>query len=114
MLDSGIHSNAGRKPASPFRHLLTWLLVGLILLLQYPLWWGKGNWRQLQEAERALQAQQAANRVLQTRNEALIAEFLNMKAHPEEVKEDVARLEFGLMKEGEVFFLLKDSTLPTK
>jgi cell division protein FtsB len=36
---------------------LTWLLVALIVLLQYPLWLGKGGWLSVWKTSRQLDAQ---------------------------------------------------------
>ena len=49
-------------------------LAGLILALQYPLWFGKGGWLKVRELDRQVADQQEANGRLRARNEALDAE----------------------------------------
>jgi len=53
---------------------LFWVLAVLILLLQYPLWLGKGSWLRVWELEREVDAQKTANLALEARNVQLGAE----------------------------------------
>ena len=76
--------------------------AGLILLLQYPLWLGKGGWLQALEAERALDDQRELNTRLEARNAALDADVKDLKTGFDAVEER-ARAELGLVKPGEVF-----------
>ena len=50
---------------------LAFVLVTLIVALQYPLWLGKGGWLQLRETDRQLALQREANEELKSRNAAL-------------------------------------------
>jgi cell division protein FtsB len=83
--------------------LLAAALGALIVLVQYPLWLGKGGWLRVWEIDRQLSAQQATNRALEVRNGALEAEVRDLKQGLEAIEER-ARYELGMIKPGEVFF----------
>jgi cell division protein FtsB len=80
----------------------TWVLVALIVLLQYPLWFGKGGLLRVREMERQVAAQRDVNQSLETRNASQEAEVRDLKSGYEAIEER-ARYELGLVKEGEVF-----------
>jgi cell division protein FtsB len=80
----------------------TWVLIALLLALQYPLWFGKGGLLRVAELERQLDAQRAVNQSLEVRNASLDAEVRDLKAGYEAIEER-ARYELGLVKDGEVF-----------
>ncbi len=82
---------------------LAWVLATLILLLQYPLWLGKGSWLRVFDLERQLAGQHAANRALQSRNEQLAAEVRDLKTGYDALEER-ARFELGMIRQDEVFF----------
>jgi cell division protein FtsB len=79
------------------------ILAALLLLIQYPLWLGKGGWLRVWELDEGLAARQARNAQLEVRNEALAAEVRDLKQGSEAVEER-ARYELGLVKGDEVFF----------
>jgi cell division protein FtsB len=79
------------------------ILAALILLIQYPLWLGKGGWLRVSEVDRQLAAQQAKNGELEARNTALEAEVRDLKQGLEAIEER-ARYELGMIKSNEVFF----------
>lgn len=81
---------------------LTWLLVALIVLLQYPLWLGKGGWLSVWKTGRQLDAQRENNQQLENRNAALDAEVRDLKSGLDAIEEH-ARFELGFIKPGEVF-----------
>lgn len=81
---------------------LTWLLVALIALLQYPLWLGKGGWLRVWDTGRQLQAQREVNQQMEQRNAGLDAEVRDLKSGYEAIEER-ARFELGFIKEGEIF-----------
>ena len=83
--------------------LLTYTLVGFIVLLQYPLWLGKGGWLRVWSLERQVQEQKLANAALSQRNGALDAEVRDLKQGFEAIEER-ARYELGMIKQDEVFF----------
>ena len=80
----------------------TLVLAALIVLLQYPLWLGKGGWLRVWEVDRQLDAQRAENQKLETRNAALDAEVRDLKSGYEAIEER-ARYELGYIKPDEVF-----------
>jgi len=88
---------------------MRWLalaFVALIVVLQYPMWLGKGGWLQVRELDRQLAAQREANAKLKVRNDALDADVRDLKAGVEAIEER-ARSELGMVKQDEVFFQLR-------
>lgn len=85
--------------------LLALALLAAVLLMQYPLWWGKGGWRDVQELRRQVSAQRDLNAGLRLRNAALEAEVRDLQDGQEAVEER-ARYELGLVQEGETFIRL--------
>ena len=83
--------------------LVTLILAALILLLQYPLWFGKGGWFKVREVNQQLEAQKQINQQTQARNALLDAEVRDLKEGSEAIEER-ARSELGMVKQGEVFF----------
>jgi cell division protein FtsB len=80
----------------------TWVLVALIVLLQYPLWLGKGGWLRVWDMYRQLTEQREVNQKLEARNAGLDAEVRDLKTGFDAIEER-ARFELGLVKPGEVF-----------
>lgn len=80
----------------------TWILLGLITVLQYPLWFGKGGWLRVWDMDQQLEAQQDVNQKLELRNAGLDAEVRDLKNGYEAIEER-ARFDLGLVKQGEVF-----------
>ena len=87
--------------------LLAAILGALIVLIQYPLWLGKGGWLRAWEMDRQLEAQRATNRLLEARNGALAAEVRDLKQGIEAIEER-ARYELGMVREDEIFFQIVD------
>jgi cell division protein FtsB len=83
--------------------ILAGILAALIILIQYPLWVGKGSWLRAWEVDRQLEAQRAKNAQLEARNAALAAEVRDLKQGTEAVEER-ARHELGMVRNDEVFF----------
>ncbi len=80
------------------------LILGVLLVLvQYPLWLGKGGWLRVWDVDRQLASQRAKNDMLQARNEALDAEVRDLKQGYEAIEER-ARFELGMVRKDEVFF----------
>lgn len=78
------------------------VLLALALVIQYPLWWGKGGWARVQELQEQAAAQQEVNQALQARNAALQAEVLDLGSGTDALEER-ARGELGMVREGEIF-----------
>ena len=72
------------------------------MLLQYPLWLGKGGWLRVWEVDRQLHAQREENLRLEQRNAALAAEVNDLKSGNEAIEER-ARFELGLTRPGEIY-----------
>jgi len=51
--------------------LIIYSMLGLLILIQYPLWFGKGGWLKVYELERQLEAQKEKNAALEIRNNKL-------------------------------------------
>ena len=83
------------------------ILVALIVLIQYPLWIGKGGWLRAWQLDRDVQGQKARNHKLEGRNAALAAEVRDLKQGTEAIEER-ARYELGLIRPDEVFFQYQD------
>ncbi len=82
---------------------ISWILVALLLLLQYPLWFGKGGWLRVSELKHEMQAQEKFNASLVQRNARLEAE-VNDLIYGQAAIEERARFELGMIKKDEVFF----------
>ena len=83
--------------------ILACTLAGFILVLQYPLWFGKGGWLRVWSLERQVLEQKRTNAGLAQRIGALDAEVRDLKQGSEAIEER-ARYELGLIKQDEVFF----------
>ena len=83
--------------------ILAWILAGLLLALQYPLWLGKGSWTRVWELDKSLAQQRDTNAKLKARNDAMDAEVRDLKQGLEAVEEH-ARLDLGMIKKDEVFY----------
>ena len=87
--------------------LLAALLAGLLVLIQYPLWLGKGGWLRVWELDRHLFARQDNNRQLRERNAALDAEVRDLRQGLVAVEER-ARYELGMVRPDEVFIQVNE------
>jgi cell division protein FtsB len=83
--------------------ILACVLGALILLVQVPLWFGKGGWMRAWEVDRQVQAQRGKNAQMENRNAALAAEVRDLKQGTEAIEER-ARTELGMVRNDEVFF----------
>jgi cell division protein FtsB len=88
--------------------ILAGVLAALILLVQYPLWLGKGSWMRAWEVDRQLQAQRAKNAQLEMRNTGLEAEVRDLKQGTEAIEER-ARYELGMIRQDEIFFQIVET-----
>ncbi|MBA2351008.1 MAG: cell division protein FtsB [Burkholderiales bacterium] len=88
---------------------LTLALLALIAAVQYPLWFGKGSWRDAHANAERVEAQKKINRQLESRNRALDAEVRDLKSGSEAIEER-ARSDLGLVKPGEIYFQVPKET----
>ena len=92
--------------------VLAGILAALIVLIQYPLWLGKGSWLRAWGIEEELSNQSAKNSQLETRNAGLAAEVTDLKQGTEAIEER-ARYELGMIRPDEVFFqIVEDKPKP--
>jgi cell division protein FtsB len=82
---------------------LAFILLALIVALQYPMWLGKGGWLQVRETDRQMALQREVNAKLKLRNDALDADVRDLKTGSEAIEER-ARAELGMIRSDEVFF----------
>ena len=91
---------------------MRWLsvaLVALLVLLQYPLWIGKGGWLRVWDVGNQLQLQKDGNKTLEIRNAGLDAEVRDLKQGYDAIEER-ARFELGMIKQDEVFVQIPEKS----
>ena len=88
--------------------ILAVILAACIVLLQWPLWIGKGSWLKVWQIETQLAEQKQQNTKLQSRNDAMNAEVRDLKTGTDAIEER-ARNELGMVRQDEVFFQILDS-----
>ncbi len=91
--------------------IVTLILLFILVLLQYPLWLGKGGWLKVWDLHRQVESQQQVNQQTQVRNAALDAEVRDLKQGTEAIEER-ARSELGMIKRDEVFYQILDGRQP--
>lgn len=91
---------------------ITLILAALLLLLQYPLWLGKGSWLKVWDLNRELEAQQQINHQTQARNALLDAEVRDLKQGTDAIEER-ARNELGMVRQGETFYRIVADGAPS-
>jgi cell division protein FtsB len=85
------------------RKYLLFGLFGLLLALQYPLWFGSGGLLAVWKLQREIDQQLAENARLRERNATLEAEVNDLKQGVAALEER-ARTELGMVKKGETFY----------
>jgi cell division protein FtsB len=86
---------------------LSFVLAALIVLLQYPLWLGKGGWLRVLDLDRQVTQQKDSNARLRARNDAMDAEVRDLKQGYDAIEER-ARYELGMIRQDEIFFRVLD------
>ena len=87
--------------------LIILCLAALVILIQFPLWVGKGGWLRVWDLNRQVVAAQQKNDELKERNAKLDSEVQDLKEGTGAVEER-ARYELGMIKENEVFVQILD------
>ena len=82
-------------------------LIALLLLIQFPLWLGKGGWLRVWELDKQVEASHRKNDELKARNAKLDSEVQDLKQGTGAVEER-ARFELGMIKENELFVQVLD------
>ena len=81
--------------------LLPLVLLALLVAVHAQLWLGRGSLPRVQEMQRQIDAQKAANAQASQANERLASEVQDLKEGLDMVEEK-ARSELGMVKQGEV------------
>ncbi len=87
--------------------LILIVLTALLVMIQYPLWLGKGGWLRVWDLSRQLDTALEKEQELRQRNEKLAGEVQDLKEGTGAVEER-ARYEPGMVKEGEIFVQVLD------
>ena len=83
--------------------ILSIILLSLLVLIQYPLWFGKGSWYDVFKLKQEFNNQVKINSVLSKENFALKAEVSDLTNGTDAIEER-ARHELGMVKDDEYFF----------
>jgi len=89
---------------------MRWLLIILIVFLaglQFRLWVGEGSLAHQYELDTQISVQRVENQLLKWRNEKVAQEVESLKSNLESIEEK-ARRDLGMIKEGEIFYLVID------
>lgn len=86
---------------------ITLSLLLLVVLLQYPLWFGKGGWLKVWDYDRQLKQQKEITRKQEIRNGGLDAEVRDLKQGYDAIEER-ARFELGMIKQDETYVQIPD------
>jgi cell division protein FtsB len=82
--------------------LITIALAVLLLLIQYPLWLGKGGWLNVADMRDQVEKTRARTEVLEARNAKLDSEVRDLREGLGAIEER-ARYELGMIKQNEIF-----------
>lgn len=86
---------------------LVFILVVILLSLQYRLWMGEGSIAHVVSLNREIDKQAEENARLRERNRLLAAEVDALKQGDDAIEER-ARNDMGMIKDGETFFMIVD------
>jgi cell division protein FtsB len=92
---------------------LAYVLTGLILAIQWPLWFGKGGWTRVWDLDRQVEAAKESNQQLAQRNAGLDAEVRDLKQGLGAVEER-ARNDLGMIKPDELFVQIVEKRAAVK
>jgi cell division protein FtsB len=82
--------------------LITIALAALLLLIQYPLWLGKGGWLSVADMKGQVESTRLKTDQMRARNAKLESEVRDLKDGTGAVEER-ARYELGMIKQNEIF-----------
>ena len=92
--------------------LITISLAGLLLIIQFPLWLGKGGWLRVWDLQQQVVVAAKKNEELKSRNAKLESEVMDLKQGTGALEER-ARYELGMIKKNEVFVQIVETTPTT-
>lgn len=90
------------------RRGLAGVALGLLVLVQYPLWLGEGGWLTVHTGAQKIAEQETHNQTLRLRNEALLADVADLKKGHDALEER-ARNELGMVAPDEWFVRVLDT-----
>lgn len=91
--------------------IIPFIFVGLLVLVQAELWFGRGGVPHVMSLKAELEAQRASNASARANNERLAAEVSDLKEGLEMVEEK-ARKELGMVKPDEVLVMVSTASKP--
>lgn len=91
-----------------WRYWLALVIWALAILIQWPLWFGKGGWLKVSKLEQRLVDTQQQIEREKTSNEALYAEVMSLRQGTDAIEER-ARRELYMVRGNEVLFRVKNS-----
>ena len=83
------------------------ILIVFLVGLQFRLWVGEGSLAHQYELDTQISVQRVENQLLKWRNEKVAQEVESLKSNLESIEEK-ARRDLGMIKEGEIFYLVID------
>ncbi|HEY4316538.1 MAG TPA: cell division protein FtsB [Herbaspirillum sp.] len=83
-------------------------LTALLLLIQYPLWLGKGGWLSVRKLDGQVQLARKKNDELRARNAKLESEVHDLQQGTGAIEER-ARYELGMIRQNEIFIQVLDA-----
>jgi cell division protein FtsB len=89
--------------------IIFYIVIGILVGLQYPLWLGDGGVLALWKLKQEIAAQKLENSGLKERNLALEAEVRDLKEGYEALEER-ARAELGMVRRGETLYQIIERT----
>lgn len=91
--------------------LINLLLLACLILIQFPLWYGRGGWFYNEGLQAQLKVAQQKSLTIKVRNEKLRSEVEDLDTGTEALEER-ARQELGLVHKDEMFIQILDKPLP--
>lgn len=83
-------------------------LTALLLLIQYPLWLGKGGWLTVRKLDGQVELARKKNDELRARNAKLESEVRDLQQGTGAIEER-ARYELGMIRQNEIFIQVLDA-----
>ena len=91
--------------------ILIAVLILIFIGLQYRLWVGEGSFADIDRLNQQVSVQEQENTELEERNSTLVNEVEELLTGMDAIEEH-ARHELGLIREGEIFFLIVEEDNP--
>lgn len=91
--------------------IITLALLVAVVLLQWPVWFGKGGWFKVWEREGELAKREEANAERKLRNGAIEADVRDLQTGTGAIEER-ARQELGMVRQGEVYVQILEGATP--